>query len=422
MSEEPAVTSRKKIATRAYLSVVFSVVMVVFVVFSYWQFASRMQKSLFDDTTTSAELEPSASEPIAGVTSRPVQPSTSQDEQMTVLHSRKAGCKTIADASALKLQQTLELMKVRATLLNDLRSNDTGRRVAASDDLIEMFLALCEVDLPTTIDIEETQVVLDELQTKLQLLRSGYDLQKVDQLRIELKQINGFSQQTLDQMTRAKRDLDALLLLAERETVSAKTLSEAADRYELQITANHQLKLTKAKRSAREQQLAEEEAKAEEFHREIASLRTKISDSHRRVQFSEEKAKQEFAKRAEAKRKLEVEFQRDLPDIRSLLKPFITPGRTQHLHKFAYRPDSNPNPRPVSLGSLEALGYLHDSTERLTAFWRSTSHENDRAFGSFPKAPYGKTVITHELEAVRRAQGYLKRYSDLMVEKGMLSP
>ena len=341
---------------------------------------------------------------------------------MTVLFSRKAGCETIADASALKLQQTLELMEVRATLLNDLRSNDTGCRVAASEDLIEMFLTLCEVELPMTIDIEEAQVVLDGLQTKLQLLRSGYDLQKVDPLRVELEQVNGFAQQSLDQLTRAKRDLDALLLLAERETVSAKTLGEAADRHELQITANHQLKFTQAKRSAREQQLAEEEAKAEEFNYEIASLRTEMSDSQRRIQFSEENAKRELAKRAEAKRKLEIKFQRDLPDIKSLLKPFITPGLTQHLHKFAYRPDSNPNPRPVSLGSLVALGYLHDSTERLTAFWRSTSHENDRPFGSFPKAPYGKTVITHEIAAVRRAQGYLKKYGDLMVSKKMLSP
>ena len=271
-------------------------------------------------------------------------------------------------------------------------------------------------------EIDESQVVLGGLQTKLQLFRSGFDLERVEQLRIELEQLGKSAQLTLDVMTLTKRDLDALMLLAERETASSLTLAEAADRYELQITAEHQLNMTKARRLIREQLLADEEAKAEEFNREIAALRSEISDSHRRVQFSEEKAKQEFAKRAEAKRKLEVEFQRDLPDIRSLLKPFITPGRTQHLHKFAYRPDSNPNPRPVSLGSLEALGYLHDSTERLTAFWRSTSHENDRPFGSFPKAPYGKTVITHELEAVRRAQGYLKRYSDLMVEKGMLSP
>ena len=51
MSEEPAVTNRKKIATRVYLSVAFSVAMVVFVVFSYWQFASRMQKSVVPKTT-----------------------------------------------------------------------------------------------------------------------------------------------------------------------------------------------------------------------------------------------------------------------------------------------------------------------------------------------------------------------------------
>lgn len=420
MTEEPAVTSRKYITTRLVLFVGFSFAMVIFVVSNYWQFASRARKSLTDNTTTSTELEPSVTVPI--VSSRPVQPSASADEQMTVLYSRKAGCKAIVDASTLKLQQTLQLMKVRATLLNDLRSNDTGRQVAASPDLIEMYLALCEIELPTAIDIEDAQVVLDELQTKLQLLRSGFDLQKVDQLRNELEQVNEFAQQMLDQITRAKRDLDALLLLAESETASAKTLGEAADRYELQITANHQLKLTQAKRSAREQQLAEEQVRAEEFNREIAALRSEMSDSQRRIQFSKEKAKQELARRAEAKRKLEVEFERDLPDIKSLLKPFITPGLTQHLHKFAYRPDSNPNSRPVSFGSLVALGYLHNSTERLTAFWRSTSHENDRPFGSFPKAPYGKTVITHEAAAVKRAQGYLRKYGELMVQQRFLSP
>jgi len=423
MPEEPVVTTLASIRNRALLIAGIAALSIIVSVASLLSFSVQARKSRqAENAKPAAELDEGSVEPRPRAASRSVEPSSSEPERLAVLESRKAGCLAMIDATTRKLQQSLEVANDREHALRSLETNDIGRQIAANEDLVEMFLALREAQLPPIAGIDETQVVLDGLQTKLQLFRSGVDLERVEQMRIELEQLSESALRTLDQMTHAKRDLDALMLLAEREIANSLSLGEVADRYELQITADHQLKITKARRLVHEEQQAEEQAKAAEFNREIATLRSEMSDSQRRIQFAEENAKRELAKRAEAKRKLEIEFQRDLPDIKSLLKPFITPGLTQHLHKFAYRPDRNPNPRPVSFGSLVALGYLHDSTERLTAFWRSTSHENDRPFGSFPRAPYGKTVISHELSTVRRAQSYLKKYGELMVEKGLLSP
>ena len=425
MAEESAVTDRKDIKKKGLYVILAAAATVLFTLVSVLDFFGGEPEG--EQVDTVAEAAPpqtvKSSQTKPRTATRPTRDLASKQERFVVLASRKANCTTLIDAASHKLQQTGQLIEDHATMMENLQTNELGRQIAANDDLIEMFLALSKVELPTTVDTEEGALSLDGLQTKLQLLRSGSELEKVDQLSVAIQELNQSAQQLHTQITLAQRDLAALLLLAEAEAASNRTLDKAAERYELQITADHQLRMTQAMRESREKRQATEQSKAKAFNQELSTLRNELSDAERRVKLADEHAKQELAKRAEAKRKLEVEFERDLSDIKSLLKPFITPGHTQHLHKFAYRADQNPNPRPVSFGSLKGLGYLHDTTERLTAFWRSTSHENDRPFGSFPKAPYGQTRLKGgALPAVRRAQGYLQKYGDLMVEKGMLSP
>jgi len=344
-------------------------------------------------------------------------------ERLAVLESRKAMGLARIESSSETLQRLRQLLGDRADLLESLQTSEAGRKIAANEDLIEMYLALSHAELPTGADLHSLELTLAGLSAKLKMLRSGLDLGRATQLVADIVPHEERLRKFYLQLVQAQHDIEALLLLAVSERASPRTLANAAEQYQLQLRADHQLKMTQALRSARASQQADEERQATELSEEISELRSELTDSQRQIELARQRAQQEFARRDAARSRLEVEFQRDLPDIRSLLKPFITPGYNQHTEKFMYKADENPNPRPVSLGSLVSIGYLHHSTERLTAFWRSTGHNNDRPLGSFPRAQYGQTRLPVNLKpVVERAQGYLRKYGELMVELGFLDP
>ena len=429
MNEEQPVASRDEIQKKGLYAAIFTVVVVAATLASVLGIFADPEPDPNDksneQTSTTEQIATSESQDIESLTSDATQtaPRSTSLEARLLVESRRAGVESLANSLTQKLVQVHDQINGRDQLLKDLQTSNVGRQIASNSDLIEMYLALLDRKTTTVSDTAAVRMQINGLQSKLKLSHSANNLETLEGLQQELQQVSSSVEDLLDRTTQAKRQVDALVMLAEKETAGESTLAQASERYELEITAKHQLSLAQANREARSQELASEKQAVEKFNRSIAKLKGEISDSQRRVQLAEQRSKKELAVRAEEKRRLEKEFERDRSEIESILKPFITPGHTQHLHKFAYRPDNDPNARPVSFGSLKGLGYLNDSTERLTAFWRSTSHENDRPFGSFPKAPYGQTKLTAgNLKAVKKAQGYLKKYGALMVEKGMLSP
>ena len=151
MDEEPVITTILNIRNRALLIAGLAILAVIGSVAYLLNFSIKTQKSSQAETTkATSERDAASDHPRPSVSSRPIPRPSNEQERLAVLESRKAGCKAMIDASTRKLQQTLELVNDHEVALRNLETNDLGRQIASNEDLIEMFLALCESEHPST--------------------------------------------------------------------------------------------------------------------------------------------------------------------------------------------------------------------------------------------------------------------------------
>ena len=128
----------------------------------------------------------------------------------------------------------------------------------------------------------------------------------------------------------------------------------------------------------------------------------RVEDSKRTSDDAETKRRIEEVKQLQAKQDLLNEFERDLPQIRSHLSAFISPGRQ-------YRKKDGDG--PVSLSLLTSKGAMLQKSDGLSSL-SFHANVNDRPAGALQNpAPFGH---------VQKAQDLLKKYGELLVERGML--
>jgi len=119
-----------------------------------------------------------------------------------------------------------------------------------------------------------------------------------------------------------------------------------------------------------------------------------------------------------AKAALEREFQRDLPQIRSLLRPLITDGLTQP-GRNNFEPADKKG--PVSLAKLRGTGALAPTAKARAGLYYIVGSNNDRDLGSFPRYRGGAQDVQSRQSTMMRVQELVNKYGELMVEKGMLA-
>jgi hypothetical protein len=118
-------------------------------------------------------------------------------------------------------------------------------------------------------------------------------------------------------------------------------------------------------------------------------------------------------------------IRRDLPEIRRLLSPFISPGHTQP-NKTAIDWPITAEKRPVSLSGLKRVGALQPTMKGLQDLMvcgsmMAPGPSGERPRGSFPD--YDKYLTSPEnLAAVKRAQELLRTHGQALVEERLLSP
>lgn len=119
-----------------------------------------------------------------------------------------------------------------------------------------------------------------------------------------------------------------------------------------------------------------------------------------------------------------AEFQAELPAIRQMLAPFISPGYVQPVTSFEFRQSTAKG--PLSLSVLKESGALDPNDEGLLALLRiggsrQEGQANDRPLGSFPQF-HSKLDIrkSRVRESVTRAQTLLREYGEFMVKDGLL--
>ena len=127
------------------------------------------------------------------------------------------------------------------------------------------------------------------------------------------------------------------------------------------------------------------------------------------------------AQQAEQRRKLELDYARELPEIRRLLHPFISDGRVQPIpggFQSGWRME------PMSLSAIASTGALRDTDDGLAELYRVGGHSLNarRGLGGFPSHnPINLARNPSVRKTVERARELLQKYGDLLVEKGVLS-
>lgn len=343
-------------------------------------------------------------------------------EQLAVFKSRKARVSATANSVQDVISEARQTSEWRDKRVASLLNDDTGKRIAASDELIEMFLVVRDIQSGGYQQLQQLSDEVDAVNRKLSMLRSANDVQKLTQHEAQLQSSLERAGEALAKANEAKRDVDVILLLAEDQDPSQRTLAEGIADYELRFAVDTARRVARLKKNSRIQLADEIESQARGFTAQIRDAERDIAASKERVRVAQAKGQQEMQRRKVANAQLENELKRDLKEVRSLLSPFISKGRTQHLMVNGYRLDDDPTPRPVSLGRLRAVGHLAQSQDALMELWRSTSSNNDRPLGAFPDSPSGHIGFEAALPSVRRAQALLIKYGDLLVDKGLLSP
>jgi|GEM_PF-6600248 len=414
-----AETLRRKTIIVAALAVAL-VVLTVYTIFTATGPIDPDKKNIVDEDTTpstkSIVPEEASKTPVL-----PERPSSA--EQLAIFNSRKAGALSRIEYYEQQIAATSTSLQQAADAAQQMLVNDTGKRLAASDDLIEVYLAATEAGFAIPPELAELGQSLADVRAKINFTRGANELDKLQSLENEAtslaKRIEPLTAVAKERTDRIK----AVNYLATQQTVAAtSTLQDAIAGYQTRTLASQELELAQIRRQTRDQSQAAEQKEVAAFNERIAAAEREIAASKRRVEMAAKLSTRDSAAMLADRQALERQLQQDMSQIRTLLSPFISKGKTQHLFANAYRIDDDPTPRPVSLGRLRALGYLQKNRKSWMNLWRSTSAKNDRPLGSFPDSPSGHIGFDQALPSVQRAQALLVKYGDLLVDKGLLSP
>ncbi|MCA9148122.1 MAG: hypothetical protein KDA92_02420 [Planctomycetales bacterium] len=114
-----------------------------------------------------------------------------------------------------------------------------------------------------------------------------------------------------------------------------------------------------------------------------------------------------------------------LPEIRQLLKPFVSSGYAQPAGRDQFVFERVP--RPMSYSAIADAGALEDSQAGLVALfrvggWKSQNQQNDRPLGTFPRMNSAAELSKPDIDSrVRRAQWLLRVFGHNLVADGMLA-
>jgi hypothetical protein len=241
------------------------------------------------------------------------------------------------------------------------------------------------------------------------------------------------AEDTLAQMTRlltavraAEKELAADRAVVETAKTATSSRSPAAHTLaaalEQRTAAERTAELTQVEeaRQAALKKQAEELAaiEAKKIEAEGATAKadalTKLQKAEHDKKLAEiaQKAEEEKQKAARARAQLLVEYEADLPTIKTTLPAFITHGKT-------HRKDTSNG--PVSLTVIQSKRALEDSREGMKAFCHMAHQVKDRQSGPIPSF-LGSEFDWQNLDkdTVRKAQGLIRKYGTIMVEKGLL--
>lgn len=304
-------------------------------------------------------------------------------------------------------------------LLDQTLHDDIGKRIASNEPLLLQFIALQAMPQPEH-DSPELNAVLDKIRDA-----SSSDSPQFDQLAgaaSELAQIavTAFAFHEARRGTLEKIRAEASNAPPAAVDLATKLFSRAEElERRQQQTTTHVAASLKTQLQTEQRELSN---KLAENRNTIAGLSRQLE----RLQLGQPFDQSSSETHDDLPVASREDYQRESDKIRTILKPFITPGFVQpeSADKLAYQNAK----QPVSFSALKRIGALQATPRGIEILFRvggskTSSYQNDRPLGSFPRMNSRSELQKSEVIAkVREAQRLLRAYGPYLVGDGLLSP
>ena len=324
-------------------------------------------------------------------------------------------------AAIVELQEKLDLLLQKSTAsseqfaelkskLLDLRTSEAGFKLASDEASVIRFIGLEEKIGALTGEIPASNLFATEMKSLLSDVETRGDSSYAPDPFV-VKRANEFISRHESNLSEIQRYESVLeLLLRESEKFEAGVSLESAIRKRREADAAELAQfLEDARREAKEKSKAK--------YAEAVKKQTEAADALKLAEIAAATQKDQLAKDEKlaqvAKQKLEAEFNADLPKIRTYLAPFIGEGRNMR---------GNENGKgPGSYSVIVGKGALEESDKGLIVLGQIGTL-SDRPKNGFPEVTGSGYMATHNgMDYLEVAQGLLKKYGPMMVEKGMLA-
>ena len=346
--------------------------------------------------------------------------------EQSVLRARNLSAKRVLAEAESALQEFESAAAEWERLVDSLENGQLGRVLAADTESLPSLMELLSVGSEQANDPpgyrEQFDLVSGEVEKFLAGDRvtavTGATLRAIETLRDEIRERERALQGSLDRLKLAARD-------ARGSQPGEMTLEEAYEAYRAQQAEQARLREI----AARERVRKEAEERIEEAEREKLEAKTALEVAKQAAEADRMRREKEMLEIAAAKEKeeadaklaqerLETEFTRDLPEIRRLLSPFVSPAPY-----YLSRPGSylySGQSTGLSLSTVAKSGALEPTDEGIDMM-SMLGKAPYRPLGSFPKYVQSEWRRTESVKRrLVRAQELLLKYGDLLVEKGMM--
>ncbi len=327
--------------------------------------------------------------------------------------------------SVVKLVEDYDQLSKAATnlktLIDDLATNDTGRKIASDETLRGRAVAML-AQMPVnngelTALGEQAIIYRDEIDRAV--LKSP-DVAVPDKVKLQVRELVKSVADNQKAIQKYAASLDAIIKQSASLELGSLTLDEvrkATAEEEAMVIA----KATKQERDKTIQDNIDADNEAERKKQDAAKKLRAVEAEVAQKQHNEDLENKRLQAIEDRKTKqLDADFERDLPKIKEYLGSMFESGYMQPNRRHSFAPAKEAG--PVSLSGLSSYGVFTDGEEGyslLLVFFND--NRNDRkGKGPYPYY-FGGALNKEQIAAVRPAQAFLTKYGSILVAKGYLS-
>lgn len=317
----------------------------------------------------------------------------------------------------------------------ELMATERGRPLAADPEGLARFRVLWTQDRPEAGAPAALRRRLEPLKAALDKAAASRDAaySPGEELVDRVRGIRDDARRGAEAYGELNRRLAAVVAAAPAPASAAgPTLGEALEALERELAAEETAAIAAAVERERKDRAGKLAAEKAESERRITDAQVEAERARRDAEMkrlADEKgeavaraeAEEAVRKAARERADLERRFQAALPEIQTLLSPFVTEGYTQPGRHYFEK--ATTKKMKVSYGKLKGSGMLEDTPQGVHKLVAAVvaNRANDRPLGSFPAA------MSNDFSAPwfvpgQRAQELLRELGPVLVEKGMLEP